>query len=344
MNRLISLAACTCVLLCHAQVFGTSWDTVVFRDDFDSSVGGMPDPSDWVVNRPGEWWWIQGRTHFPNPDPWLPTGEFPRVENGVCIIEHHLHNRFDSQPPYDVFLGGEVHTVLEFEPTGPYCLEARVRLRSDLPLPYVPYPDGLVTSFFTYGHDGSNSDEIDFEFLSSLMNSSGNPNGDPFLTNTFDESPDYPLPPNQKPECIAPGPEGLVLTDWNTFRIYWYPGVPRIDWTWVVDRSSGQEVLLRTETDPDYIPDEPMALYFNFWATPGPWDDPCDPYDPDLEPVDDPSDNAVCVYEIDYVEVRAPASIPTVSEWGLAIMTLLLLTAGTVVLIRRQPGEAQPTR
>ncbi|MCP4591805.1 MAG: IPTL-CTERM sorting domain-containing protein, partial [bacterium] len=43
-------------------------------------------------------------------------------------------------------------------------------------------------------------------------------------------------------------------------------------------------------------------------------------------------------------EVRAPASIPTVSEWGLAIMTLLLLTAGTVVLIRRQPGEAQPTR
>ena len=70
MNRSIILAACTCVLLNCAQVFGTSWDTVVFRDDFDSSVGGMPDPNTWVVNHPGSWWWVQGRTHFPNQGVW----------------------------------------------------------------------------------------------------------------------------------------------------------------------------------------------------------------------------------------------------------------------------------
>lgn len=50
MNRSIIPAVCASVLLNCAQVFGTSWDTVVFRDDFDSSLAGMPDPNTWVVN------------------------------------------------------------------------------------------------------------------------------------------------------------------------------------------------------------------------------------------------------------------------------------------------------
>jgi len=72
------LIACAYVLVSCAQAYGASWDIVVFRDDFDASLGGMPNPDDWVVNHPGAWWWVQGRTHFPNPDPWLSDGKFPR--------------------------------------------------------------------------------------------------------------------------------------------------------------------------------------------------------------------------------------------------------------------------
>ena len=40
---------------------------------------------------------------------------------------------------------------------------------------------------------------------------------------------------------------------------------------------------------------------------------------------------------------ECPAPIPTVSEWGTAAMTLLVLTAGTVILRRRKDNlEQQP--
>jgi len=164
----------------------TSWDTVKFRDDFGSAEATMPDPGKWIVNHPGYWWWVQGRTHFPNPDPhpesgwpgWVPTGEFPRVDKGSLVIEHHLFNPYDLATQNTTFLGGEVHTVQEFPRGQPYRFEARVRLDQnpnyvrDPKPPYVPYANGLVTSFFTYGYDDSNrnSDEIDFEFLSNQMN------------------------------------------------------------------------------------------------------------------------------------------------------------------------------
>jgi len=306
MNRLIIPVVSMCVLLCCVQVFGTSWDTVVFREDFDSSVGGMPDPGDWVVNNPESWWWTEGRTHFPCPDPWLATGEFPRVEDGVCIIEHHLYNRWDQGDPNEWFLGGEIHTVLEFEPNRAYRIEARVRLRSDLPYPYVPYPDGLITSFFTYGYDGSNSDEIDFELLSNKMNDDENyPDGDPVLTNAWNES-------NECPEYIEP--EDLDLTMWNEFRIYWYPDLdlPRIEWWWLHPINGW--TWLRTEDGPTCVADEPMALYFNFWAPCyTSWNPDCDPWDeaadPLLQPVNTPEENEISAYEIDYVEVRTDGGL-----------------------------------
>ena len=40
------------------------------------------------------------------------------------------------------FLGGEIHTVMQFEPNRAYRFEARVKCNS--------YSNGLVTSFFTY--------------------------------------------------------------------------------------------------------------------------------------------------------------------------------------------------
>ena len=50
------------------------------------------------------------------------------------------------------------------------------------------------------------------------------------------------------------------------------------------------------------------------------------------------------IYESDVIGFRVaaevPGPIPTVSEWGLAAMTLLVLAAGTVVLKRRGAGGA----
>jgi hypothetical protein len=69
-----------------------------------------------------------------------------------------------------------------------------------------------VTSFFEYGFDGAESDEIDFEFVSNKKNDDvTTPNGAPVLTNTYNES-------SQKPQYVSP--EGLDLAVWNTFRIY----------------------------------------------------------------------------------------------------------------------------
>ncbi len=331
MKRSTTLLPWGCVLLCSAQACGTSWDTVVLRHDFDISVGGMPDPDVWVINHPGVWWWTQGRTHFPNPDPWLATGEFPRVEDGVCVIRHHLFNPYDQGEVNDWFLGGEIRTVMAFEPNRPYRFEARVRCHA--------YPNGLVTSFFTYGWDGSNSDEIDFEFVSNkTIDDVSYPSGDPVLANSWNES-------VQKPQYAAP--EGLDLTEWNTFRIYWYASLRRVAWTWV-DPAHG-ETWLRTETDAFFVADEPMALYFNFWAPcytswghdcPA-WDDAADE---SLQPVSDLGQNEVHRYEIDYVEVRTLGPpVPVLSAWSLlALASLVAAVGGLFLRTQRYTSGATP--
>lgn len=294
---------CAGVLL-GAQAFG-AWETVVFRDDFNGPAG-PPDPSRWVVNHPQSWWWVQGRSFFPSPT-YHPGAPFPRVENGMCIIEHHLYNPYHLGTPKTTFLGGEIHTVMPFDTSRAYRFEARVKGN--------PYPNGLVTSFFTYGYDGSQSDELDFEFLSNKTNDNATyPEGDPVLTNTWNES-------QQCPEIVRV--PGLDLTEWNTFRIYWYPG-QRVDWTWL-DPIDG-ETLLRTE-DTQCLPDEAMSLYFNFWApTPG-WPDA---HDPDLLPVQAASQNEVYTYAVDYVVVSVP------EPGTLALLGVLAIAAAGVMVVRRK--------
>ena len=137
MRRLIGFVALVCSLLLSGRLQGASWDTVVFRDDFDAGVGedNMPDPSVWVTNHPESWWWVQARTFFPSPTYHLD-GPFPRVENGVCTIEHHLFNPYDEAETPWTFLGGEIRTVMEFQPTT--CLlytspSPRDRQRSRMP-------------------------------------------------------------------------------------------------------------------------------------------------------------------------------------------------------------------
>lgn len=302
-----------------------SWDTVVFRDDFNGP-GGPLDSDVWIVNQPDSWWWVQGRTFFPSPV-YHPDGPFPRVENGACVIEHHLHNPYDLSPSPWTFLGGEIHTVMVFDASRPYRIEARVRC--------LGCPDGLVASFFKYGYDGSNSDEIDFEFVSNKINDTVNyPDGDPVLVNTWNES-------QQLPEYVAP--EGLDLSEWNTFRIYWYPPdlpsyppppaitpgpqpvPPFVVWSWLDPSDNDSEVWLRTETNPAYIPDEPMSVFFNFWAPTEVWPEA---YDSDLQPVDDPNQSEIHRYEIDYVEVRVPE--PATS----GLLGAGLLAVGGLAMVR----------
>ena len=287
LSLLVSLLVLTATI---APAGAGSWETVLFRHDFNTSVNGSPDADVWLVNHPGHWWWTQGRTHFPEPStPGLPS---PRVEDGICVIEHHHYNPWDLGNPNEWFLGGEIRTVDAFAPNRAYRFEARVRSQ--------PFQNGLVSSFFLYGYDGANSDEVDFEFVSKWTNDDEVwPDGDPVLTNTWNES-------AQKPLVVVP--EALDLSEWNTFRIYWYPSAHRIDWAWL-DPVNG-ETLLRTETDSAFVPDEPMAIYFNFWAPCyTSWGHGCDAWDAaadsSLQPVNAEGQNVIFSYEIDYIEAIA---------------------------------------
>jgi len=271
-------------MLFGGNVFAEEWSIVAFRDDFNDPIDGMPDANTWICNHPDNWWWVQGRTFFPSPV-YHPDATFPIVDNGSCVIEHHHYNPLHLGSPKTTFLGGEIHTLRMFAPITPYRFEARVKCN--------PYPNGLVTSFFLYGYDCSNSDEVDFEFVSNKTNDDVNyPDGDPVLTNPWNES-------HQKPSYQAP--DGLDLTEWNTFRLYWYPDEHRMEWSWI-DPNNG-EMFLRTETEAFYVPDEPMGIYFNFWAPTNAWPDA---YDANLQPVSDPNANQIYKYEIDYVEARVP--------------------------------------
>ena len=266
---------------------GIDFNEVIFREDFTGTNCSLPDPDDWVIGHPEDYpscWWVQGRTFFPTPVclPNAPCDHFPHLQDNACVIRHYHYNPYHLGTPKTTFLGGELHTDMWFPPTQCYLFEARVR--------WPQAPRGLVTSFFTYGYDELHldSDEIDFEYLSNEV-------FDPprqVLTNTWDDS-------QQKPVQVVM-PDAFDLTDWQTFRIYWCPDLC-VKWAWI-NPSTGEEVLLRTETDPAYILDEPVQLYFNFWA---PTEDWPKAYDPDLVP--DQEDNGVYYeYWIDYAEVRVP--------------------------------------
>ncbi|MDP6046504.1 MAG: glycoside hydrolase family 16 protein, partial [Phycisphaerae bacterium] len=179
---LTALAAIVFVLAIGPQAMGGPWDTVLFRDDF---AGPEISGDDWVINNPNSnWWQPLGRTFFPNPTTHIGD-PFPHVENDACVIEFHKYNHRHLGTPKTTFLSGEIHTVQQFAPDKDYRFEARVKSNAS--------PGGLVTSFFLYGYDGAEADEIDFEFLSNKINDNATyPIGDPVLTNTWDESLELP--------------------------------------------------------------------------------------------------------------------------------------------------------
>jgi glycosyl hydrolase family 16 len=266
---------------------------VVLREDFTGTNGDLPDSERWVIGHPETYpncWWTQGRTFFPDPV-CHPAAPLPHIQDDACLIEQYRYNSYDLGQPRWTFLGGEIHTTMHLDPQWCYRIEARVK--------FPQAPRGLVASFFTYGYDSvhQDSDELDFEFLSNRV-------FDPpreVLSNPWDDSRwDAPV---EKPVSVEM-PPGFDLTNWQTLRIYWCPD-ECIAWTWI-DPLTSDEVLLRCETDPAYIPDEPMNVYFNFWAPMESW---TDAYDAALQP--DQTDQGVkWDYWIDYVEVRKPEFAP----------------------------------
>lgn len=283
---MVPVIACMLAVAPTSQVHGAPWDTVLFEDDFSvSGPSGQPDSQKWVVNVPDDWWWVQGRSFYPSPV-YHQTATFPQVVGGCCIFEHHSYNPYDLAQEHWTFLGGQIRSVEQFPATRAYRLEALVRCNA--------YPSGMVSSFFTYGYDGANSDEIDFEFVSKKNNEDPDPTGDWVLTNTWNES-------EQSPAWVwVPG---LDLTQWNHFRIYWEPGL-RVDWTWVPDHNNTQfEVILRTETNSLYLPDEPMGVYSNVWAADSGWPDA---YSDDLKAVSEQHLNEILTFGFDDVRVSIP--------------------------------------
>lgn len=308
----IIAVACLLAVIPTRQVRGGAWDITLFEDDFSvSGPDGRPDSQKWVVNVPEEWWWVQGRSFYPSPV-YHPAATFPQVVDETCLFEHHSYNSYDLAQENQTFLGGQIRTVEQFPATQAYRFDALVRCDS--------YPSGLVTSFFTYGYDGFNSDEIDFEFVSKKNYEDPDPTGDWVLTNTWNES-------KQSSEWIwVPD---LDLTQWNHFRIYWRPG-QKVEWAWLSDPDNEEsEVFLRTEIDSLYIPDEPMGVYSNVWAADSGWPEA---YNADFKPVSVQHLNEVLTFGLDDVRVSVPEPA------GAALLAIGLLAFGG----RRRRGV--PTR
>ena len=130
------------------------------------------------------------------------------------------------------------------------------------------------------------------------------------------------------------------------------PQACRIEWYWIESTDPETEIWLRTQTDCSHVPDEPMALFFNYWAPcyTG-WGHNCDPWDgaadPALQPVNDPGDNQIFEYHLDYVEVRVSSlGVPSLSASHLTAMAVLIAVLGGLILRRRLTpnSNADPAR
>jgi len=245
----------------------------LFRDDFD---GVRLDPGKWSWQDRN---WPVGQTWFKGP---------PDVSGGLATFTHHTYNQYD--PGRLSCLGQEIYSNVLFERLDGLEFEARVRLRT-------PMAGGLVASFFAYmdeqvaGH--IENDEIDFEFLSNQLNK--RPDTHQVIVATYDDfwgqwdDPDRHIVAN-------PAVFRLDLGEFNVFKIRWWPD--RTEWRWdPTPRDS--DVLIFATTDAQA--DEPLTIRFNFWAATSIW--PL-AWDPGMVPTNDPTRDAVCFYDVDYVVVR----------------------------------------
>jgi hypothetical protein len=276
----ILLAACISAMSMLTPAPSTALAEELFRDDFE---GNEIDPVRWTCL---EQHWAQGQTWFVG---------CPDVSGGIATFEHHTYNPLD---PGNSCVSQSIRSnILLSRNDHGLEVEARMRLRPET------VGCGLVAAFFLYmqeevaGH--TESDEIDFEFLSNSIVWPPGCGGHRVFVVTYDDFwgqwghpcyhyEGYPLVP------------GLNLTEFNVFKIRWCGD--RINWYWDPTPGSGADDDVLIYTAISALADQPMNLYFNFWAAteiwPAAW---C----PDTVPVNEPALDSVYYYDVDYVVVRS---------------------------------------
>jgi beta-glucanase (GH16 family) len=253
----------------------------------DDFAGVNLDTGVWLVpTGPGT---FLGRTQL------RPTAEGFVFTGGTLRLPLDTYNP-SAQQPGDSFFGSEIVSQETFVPDGGLSIRARVRV-------VAPVPGGLVASLFTFALlPGPVRDEIDVELLSNDL-ALGR---ERFLTNVFADD-DFSVPGDLEFVSVA----GFDPAAWNTYEIQWLPDRVR----WLLNG-----VAVREESGT--VPDDPATVRLNLWA---PSDTFPDAYDAALQPVATPEANQTFYHEIDFVEVRRLASVPSLSTKGLLGLVLLLV-------------------
>jgi hypothetical protein len=257
----------------------TALAEVLFRDDFD---GDEIDPAKWICL---DQRWPQGQTWFVG---------CPEVSGGIATFTHHTYNPDD---PGNSCVSQSVRSKLCFSRGVPLEVEARIRI----PQPTISC--GLVAAWFLYmdeevdGH--IESDEIDFEVLSNTIVWPPDCGGHRVFVVTYDDFwgqwgqpcfhyEGYPLVP------------ALDLAEWNVFKFRCWGD--RINWYWNPTSGGDPEEDVLIYTTLTALADEPMNLFFNFWAALPIWEPAwCE----DMQPAGDSASDIVDYCEVDYVLVRS---------------------------------------
>lgn len=256
-------------------------------DDFD---GSSLDPNKWDYRDVNDSR-VSGITQF---------RDCPTVNGGMVSFAHHTYNPYE---PNQTCLGQEIFTKQLFEPNQALEFESRLRIRA-------PIGNGLVAGFYVYTDKPKSvsdpnliNDEIDFEFLTNQIN---NPYpaflGDRIyvaIYNDFDGDwmnhlKHWWANPTVPKIDLWDRPK-LDLTQFNIFRIRWLGD--RTEWYWDPNDGMGEILIYKTS---NVLPDEAMALYFNFWAADEYWPIA---WDENLTPVPHSEDGVISYYDVDYVKV-----------------------------------------
>ncbi|QDU71874.1 family 16 glycosylhydrolase [Mucisphaera calidilacus] len=214
-----------------------------------------------------------------------PAANTPQQENGHATLT--LDTYFPDDPG-EAFHGHEMISKRVFARGGGVSFEWRSRIdESTVPAGV----GGIVNGLFTYDvtrSDSSNEpvrDEIDFELLTNeLVSGQDRP-----FTNIYSEEGFNGVTGDGA--FVTPVSD---LGAYHTYRVDWHRD--RVDW--YVD-----DVLVRTETE--NVPDDPMTLRANIWATDAGFSEA---YDASLQPTSVEAQNQAIDANIDYIKVTEKAA------------------------------------